>query len=122
MRRFRHGKDAGPLVRFGVNWCAGVVDKPELAESFSTFRLWASRSAPFVGQFLDDFFHLEGILGTCVGGACRVFRVLEASDNALTRANVLKVVKADFHRFRHLVVEAEVMMALNDREILLACS
>jgi hypothetical protein len=49
-----------------------------------------------------------------------VVGVLEASDVALFCANFLQIVKADFHSFRHLVVEAEVMVSLNERERRLA--
>jgi len=44
--------------------------------------------------------------------------VLQASDRALFLANFLQIVKANFHFFRHLIVEAEVVVGLNDREIL----
>ena len=82
-------------------------------------------NSPFVSGSLQvraffAFCRLKAILWTCVRLACLVVRVLEASDRALYRANFLQIVEADFHSVRHLVVEAEVMVGLNDREILLA--
>jgi hypothetical protein len=47
-------------------------------------------------------------------------RIHEASDRALSPADFLEIVKTDFHIYGHLVMEAEIMVGLNDREILLA--
>jgi hypothetical protein len=96
------------------------MDNPELAESNSAFIFWAFRVAPVVAELLDHFFRLEFVLWTCHSLACTVVRVLEASDLALHLANVLKIMKAEFNSFRYLVVEAEVVVGLNDREILFA--
>jgi hypothetical protein len=120
MRRARHGKDASPLECFIVRCWANVVDNPELAESKSTCSLWATRVTPVAAEVRDDFFRLKGILWACICLAYLVVRVLEASDRALYRANFFQIVEADFHSLRHLVVEAEVVVGLNEREILLA--
>jgi len=50
-----------------------------------------------------------------------VVRVLESSDDALFGTNFLQIVKTHLHDRRHLVMEAEVMVALDDGEVLLAC-
>ena len=79
----------------------------------------------FVSEILQvraffAFCRLKAIRWTCIRLAYLVVRVLEASDRALERANLLQIVEADFHSVRHLVVEAEVMVGLDDREVLLA--
>jgi hypothetical protein len=120
VRRARHGKDAGPLECFIVRRWANVVDNPELAESNSTCTLWAAGVAVVVAELRDDFGRLKAILWTWHVLAYLVVRVLHASDMALYRANFLQIVKADFHCLRHLVVEAEVVVGLNNRVVLLA--
>jgi len=120
VRRVVQGENAGPLEGFRVGCFAYVVDDPERAESFSTFVLRASTIAPVVAERLDHRFH-PVLVRTFHSRAGRVVRVLESSDNALFGTNFLQIVKTHLHDRRHLVMEAEVMVALDDGEVLLAC-
>jgi len=96
------------------------VDKPKFSEVLSTcIIVRAGVLAAQLEEVIDHLYH-SGLVRACHIRADTVVGVLEASDVALFCANFLQVVKADFHFLRHLVVEAEVMVGLNERERVLA--